>query len=88
MLSKIKATVTRLVASKRVRSQVGRFVRLAGATLLASGVVGALVHGTATRTSVVAALVGAVEVAFRQVVPGSVDLEAAIAKALARKPAK
>ena len=56
---------------KRLRAQVARFARLAAWTFVATVVAPALSGGThLSRQVVVAGLVGALEVAFRQVIPG------------------
>jgi hypothetical protein len=61
------STVRKLIAfleSPKAR-QVWRFARLAGGVILASGVVDQLANGTATRAGIIAAVVGALEVAYR-----------------------
>jgi hypothetical protein len=52
-----------------LREQAGRFLRLAVTAFVASGIVPQIVSGTTSRTLVVAAAVGAVEVAWRSMFP-------------------
>lgn len=73
MLARFRAAVRRLAHSAVVRSQASRFVRLFVVALTASGVLDKVLSGGATRTSAIAAVVGAVEVAFRRWRPGAID---------------
>jgi hypothetical protein len=59
--------------SRSQRVQLARFARIFGLTLLASGIVDRVLAGDAHRTAVVAAVVGAIEVAVRMVWPATPD---------------
>lgn len=65
-LKTFEAALRDQIAAWHVPAQAGRFVRLAVVALLASGIVDQLLAGTVTRQALVAAIVGAVEVAYRQ----------------------
>jgi hypothetical protein len=68
VLARARAVLGRLEATP-LRAQVTRALRLAVEALVSSGVSVQVLHGTASRAGVVAALVAAAEVGYRQLVP-------------------
>jgi hypothetical protein len=78
LLSRVRAVLGRLEATK-LGAQVFRAFRLAVEALASSGVAVQVLHGTASRAGVVAALVAAAEVGYRQLVPAvTADLTGAV----------